>query len=177
MLFRSFITPIQVGKIIMKHLQGWVSGITIPRYAANIEGGGGKVVLMPSGHDTLHKDDNIESRISESFADVSTWDNRTILKYEALGRATSREFDEAVNIMDSFIGRKGVFRPRIIIVDDKGNHLKTTNRTKLPSYDTIKKAGLLGYELLTDNMPLSNPALISDKIEKEFRKSSYNNKY
>ena len=171
-----FITPIQVGKIIMKHLQGWVSGITIPRYAANIEGGGGKVVLMPSGHDTLHRDDNIESRISDSFADVSTWDSRTILKYEALGRATSREFDEAVNIMDSFIGRKGVFRPRIIIVDNKGNHVKTTNRTKLPSYDRIKKAGLLGYEIFSDDMPLSNPALISDKIEKEFRKSSYYNK-
>lgn len=33
-----FITPVQVGKIFMKHLQGWISGITIPRYAANIEG-------------------------------------------------------------------------------------------------------------------------------------------
>ena len=47
-----FITPIQVGKIYMKHLQGWISGITMPKYAANVEGGGGKVLLMPSGHNT-----------------------------------------------------------------------------------------------------------------------------
>ena len=32
-----------------------------PRYAANVEGGGGKVLLMPSGHDTLNL--NTESRI------------------------------------------------------------------------------------------------------------------
>ncbi|KAB2866130.1 MAG: KamA family radical SAM protein, partial [Bacteroidales bacterium] len=40
-----FITPIQVGKIYMKHLQGWLSGVVRPNYAANIEGGGGKVLL------------------------------------------------------------------------------------------------------------------------------------
>jgi lysine 2,3-aminomutase len=71
-----FITPIQVGKIYMKHLQGWISGITVPRYAANIEGGGGKVLLMPSGHDTLNLDSNIDDKISESFASVLTWDHK-----------------------------------------------------------------------------------------------------
>ena len=88
-----FITPIQVGKIFIKHLQGWISGITVPRYAANIEGGGGKVLLMPSGHDTLNLNTNIDSKISESFATVSTWDNKKIFKYEALGRASIQEYD------------------------------------------------------------------------------------
>ena len=59
-----FITPIQIGKIYMKHLQGWISGVTVPRYAANIEGGGGKVLLMPSGHDTLNVETQIDSKIS-----------------------------------------------------------------------------------------------------------------
>ncbi len=115
-----FITPIQVGKIFMKHLQGWISGVTVPRYAVNIEGGGGKVILMPSGHDTLNTGSGIEEKISESFATVSTWDNKEILHYEALGRASREEYSEAVSIMDEFIGRKGVFLPRVIIVDDQG---------------------------------------------------------
>jgi len=66
-----FIVPVQIGKIYIKHLQGWISGITMPRYAANIEGGGGKVLLMPSGHDTLNIEKEIDEKISESFAIVS----------------------------------------------------------------------------------------------------------
>ncbi len=168
-----FITPIQVGKIYMKHLQGWISGVTVPRYAVNIEGGGGKVLLMPSGHDTLNHKPNIDEKISESYAPVSTWENKKIIKYEALGRATKQEFDHAVKIMDSFIGRKGVFLPKIIIVDEEGNHIETTNRTKLPVFEKIRKSELLDYELFADNMPLINPADIADKLEKDFKKSKF----
>jgi lysine 2,3-aminomutase len=168
-----FITPIQVGKIYMKHLQGWISGITVPRYAANIEGGGGKVLLMPSGHDTLNIDSNIDDRISESFATVDTWDHRKIFSYEALGRATKPEFEEAVMLMDKFIGRKGVFLPRIIIVDEKGNHVETTNRTKLPVFEKMKKSTLLNYEIFSDDMPLTNPVDILNILETEFNKSRF----
>jgi len=168
-----FITPIQVGKIYMKHLQGWISGITVPRYAANIEGGGGKVLLMPSGHDTLNLDTNIDDKISESFANVLTWDHKKIVKYEALGRATREEYEMAVGIMDRFIGRKGVFVPRIIIVDEKGNHLETTNRTKLPTFEKTKKAALLDYELNNGDMPLTNPVDAYDEIEAAFLRSGY----
>ncbi|HUW93695.1 MAG TPA: KamA family radical SAM protein [Bacteroidales bacterium] len=171
-----FITPIQVGKILMKHLQGWISGITVPRYAANIEGGGGKVLLMPSGHDTLNEDKNIDEKISESSASVFTWDHKRIIKYEALGRATRDEFDNAVKIMDEFIGRKGVFLPRIIIVDEHGNHLETTNRTRLPVFERSKKSTLLGYELHTHDMPLTNPSEIADLLDSEFRKSRFSRK-
>jgi len=168
-----FITPIQVGKIYMKHLQGWISGVTVPRYAANIEGGGGKVLLMPSGHDTLDHQSTIDQKISESYATVYTWDNKKISKYEALGRATRPEFDEALKIMDSFIGRKGVFLPRIIIVDDMGNHLETTNRTKLPAFEGSRKTELLGYELYSHGMPITNPHEIEKKLDEEFIKSRF----
>ncbi len=169
-----FISPIQTGKILMKHLQGWISGVTVPRYAANIEGGGGKVLLMPSGHDTLNINNGIENRISDSYAAVSTWDDRMISKYEALGRATEEEYAEAEGIMLKFIGRDKVFRPNIIIVDGNGNHIRTTNKSQLPKFNNRKKSDLLGYERYTRDMPLTNPATISDKLEEEFKKSRYN---
>jgi len=73
---------------------------------------------MPSGHDTLNLESSIDDKISESFATISTWDNKKIFRYEALGRATKQEFEQSVKTMDLFIGRKGVFLPRVIIVDD-----------------------------------------------------------
>ncbi len=167
-----FITPVQVGKIYMKQLQGWISGVTVPRYAANIEGGGGKVLLMPSGHDTLNEDTAIDEKISESYAMVATWDGKKIFKYESLGRSTYAEYSKAVAIMDKFIGRKGVFLPKVIIVDGLGNHLETTNRTKLPVLERIKKSQLLGYELYDEEMPLTNPADIHSILEQEFARSS-----
>lgn len=171
-----FITPIQIGKIYMKHLQGWMSGVTMPRYAVNVEGGGGKILLMPSGHDTLNTGYNLDTKIAESAATVNTWDGREIQYYEALGRTTHKEFEAGVKLMDHFIGRKGVFVPKLIIVDEKGNHLETTNRTKLPVFERFKKAELLGYDLYERDMPLTNPATIADKLEAAFAKSEFANK-
>ena len=168
-----FIVPIQIGKIFMKHLQGWISGITVPRYAANIEGGGGKVVLMPTGHDTLNTGMSIDDRISESYATISTWDDKKMHKYEALGRTTLAEFKDSVKIMDAFIGRKNVFLPKVIIVDKYGRHIKTTNRTHLPRFSNMEKSVLLDYELHHKGLPLTNPADVSDKLEAEFKKSKY----
>ncbi|HUU04976.1 MAG TPA: KamA family radical SAM protein [Patescibacteria group bacterium] len=168
-----FITPIQIGKIYMKHLQGWLSGVSIPKYAANIEGGGGKILLMPTGHDTLNIENKIDSKISESYATVSTWDGKELYKYEALGRASREEFENAVKIMDDFIGRKGAFLPKVIIVDDEGTHIETTNRTKLPNIEKIKKSERLEYELMENDMPLTNPVDIFAELEKQFNKSKY----
>ncbi|MEG1556657.1 MAG: KamA family radical SAM protein, partial [Bacteroidales bacterium] len=134
-----FITPIQVGKIYMKHLQGWISGMAIPKYASNVEGGGGKILLMPSGHDTFNTGMTIEDKISGSFAAIHTWDHRTILHYEALGRASQEEYDEGMEMMNKFIGRKNVFRPNIIIIDQNGQAIKTTRKKKLPSFEKLKK--------------------------------------
>lgn len=171
-----FITPIQIGKIYIKHLQGWISGVTKPVYAANLEGGGGKILLMPSGHNTLNFVENLEDKISESYATVYTWDGKEIYQYEALGRATREEYDEAVNIMDKFIGRKGVFLPKIIIVDKDGNHIETTNRSKLPLINNLKKSELLGYEINDINMPLVNPSNIRKELEELFLQSNYTKK-
>lgn len=168
-----FITPIQIGIIYMKNLQGWISGVTVPRYAANIEGGGGKVLLMPSGHDTFNVDTNIEDKISESYATVCTWDGKIFFRYEALGRTLKEEFENGVKIMDAFIGRKGAFLPKLIIVDNEGKHIETTNRTKLPTFERIKKSELLGYDLYDKNMPLTNPTDVLNEIEKQFKKSKY----
>lgn len=170
-----FITPVQIGKIYIKHLQGWISGITLPRYAANIEGGGGKVLLMPTGHDTLNIDSQIDEKISESYALITTWDGERIYKYESLGRSTYEEFNEAESIMNKFIGRKGVFLPKVIIFDQNGNHVETTNRTKLPVFERLKKSKLLEYSLFDKDMPLTNPAVISDKLDIHFTKSKYSN--
>lgn len=160
-----FIVPIQVGKIYMKHLQGWLSGVVRPNYAANIEGGGGKILLMPSGHDTLNTSMNIEDKISESSATVLTWDDKKIFEYEALGRASKKEFKKAVEIMDKFIGRPGTFLPKVIIVDKNGKHLETTNRTSLPRIEKMKKAKLLNYEVNDKGMPITNPAPIAKKLD------------
>lgn len=171
-----FIEPIQIGKIYMKHLQGWLSGITVPKYAANIEGGGGKVLLMPSGHDTLNTQRKIDDTISESFANVNTWDAKELSKYEALGRSTFQEFEEGVKVMDNFIGRKGVFLPKLIITDHSGKHIKTTNRGKLPILNNTKKSGLLDYDLYTPEMPLTNPMDALDELNNAFRQSNFKHK-
>ena len=165
-----FISPIQIGKIYMKHLQGWLSGITLPRYAVNVEGGGGKIVLMPSGHDTLNTGLKIDESISESAVMVNTWDGRDIQNYEALGRTTYKEFEEGVAVMDAFIGRTGVFLPKLIVIDENGKLLETTNRTKLPQIDNLKKAELMGYDLFDEEMPLTNPATIETELEAAFLK-------
>lgn len=157
----------------MKHLQGWMSGITVPKYAANIEGGGGKVLLMPSGHDTLNLQTPIDEKIAESFAMVSTWDGKQIYKYESLGRSTKKEFKEAVKLMDKFIGRKGAFLPKVIIVDEDGNHIETTNRTKLPTFEKSIKSKMLDYQIFKKNMPLTNPVDIFDELEEQFEKSEF----
>ena len=168
-----FIAPIQVGKIYMKHLQGWISGITIPKYAANVEGGGGKILLMPSGHDTLNLQSDIEERIAESYATVTTWDSRELQQYEALGRSTRREFEKSVAVMDAFIGRKGVFLPKVIIIDCHNRHIETTNRSRLPRLEKSGKTKRLGYTVYHNEMPLTNPAKIAGKLDKLFDRSPW----
>jgi lysine 2,3-aminomutase len=168
-----FITPVQVGKIYMKHLQGWISGITFPSYDANIEGGGGKVWLMQSGHNTLNSGMDIEEKISESCATENTWNGKELMHYEALGSASRREYDHTLQVMEKFTGRKGVFVPRIIIVDQDGKHIGTTNRTKLPKFEKLKKSKLLEYRLYKGNMSLTNPADRKAELEKLFMHSKY----
>ena len=167
------ITPIQIGKILIKNLQGWLSGMARPVYAVNVEGGGGKVILMPSGHDTMQNGFNLEEYISESMATVFTWDNKIVDDYEALGRATQTEYDAAIELMDKFIGRPGVFRPSLIITDEQGNHITTTNKSPLPQFTNRQKTKIFNYKKEYGEMPLTNPALITGELDKRYVKYSH----
>ncbi|MBC7125832.1 MAG: hypothetical protein H5T24_09395, partial [Bacteroidales bacterium] len=118
----------------------------------------------------------IDDKISESKAKVYTWDDKEIFDYEALGRATPDEYIKALRIMDKFIGRKGVFVPKIILIDNNGNYIETTNRTKLPTFEKQKKAVLLGYETNQSGMPITNPAKISKKLDELYQKSTFSKK-
>jgi len=160
-----FITPIQIGKIYMKHLQGWLSGMAKPTYVANLNGGGGKVLLMPTGHDTMNTGRKLEDNISSSFATVHTWDGRTIDEYEALGKSTKEEYDNAISIMNRFIGREGVFKPYMILVDEKGTYLKTSNSKQLPDIYNDKKINYLNYRPLNNGKIITNPAEVKDYLD------------
>jgi len=170
-----FITPIQIGKIYIKNLQGWISGINKPIFAANVEGGGGKVLLMPTGHDTINAGMNIEDNIYDGSATVNTWDGRIMPDYEALGRASREEYNEAIKVMDAFIGRPGCFYPCLNIVDEEGEYIETTNRGwgLMPSLNNRRKAELLEYEIQDNNMPVTNPATIESELDVQFLKSRY----
>ncbi len=75
--------------------------------------------------------------------------------------------------MDEFIGRKGVFLPRVIIHDAEGNHIETTNRINLPKLEKIKKSERLGYKVFENGMPLTNPTDILNELDEQFNKSDY----
>lgn len=173
-----FITPIQHGKTYMQHLQGWVSGITVPRYVANIDGGGGKVVLTPSGHEVANGGEISNGNGAElaHTSSVQAWDGKRIDMYEDLGRTSEAEFEEAVKIMDKFIGRKGVFLPKINILDKNGKFIRATNETEIPTLRKRKKSDLLDYYINDDKMPITNPIDVENDIEKEFLKSKYSMK-
>jgi hypothetical protein len=44
----------------------------------------------------------------------------------------------------------------------------------LPRLEKMKKSELLGYSLYSDDMPLTNPATITDELDKAFLSSDYN---
>jgi len=164
-----FITPIQTGKTLMQHLRGWVSGVAIPNYASNVDGGGGKILLTPTGYDKFNSEANIDGSASQKYENAITWDGKNLGRYEALCSVTQEEFDNAIKIMDEFIGRKGVFLPKVNIVDSEGRIVETSFSIKLPEIGKIKKSELLGYSLYDKQMPLTNPTDILNELETRFQ--------
>ncbi|MCP4716252.1 MAG: hypothetical protein GY868_14130 [Deltaproteobacteria bacterium] len=167
-----FIAPIHLGKYLTKHLHGWISGTCRPTYSANLEGGGGKVTLTPSGYDINDETLSLEQKASKVAVTIHTWDDKIMRGYEALGRATQAEYDQARKVMDSFIGKRNIFKPAVIIIGENGAPVRAT-RQKLPKLTNSLKADLLGYTKESDGMPLTNPADIEETLEKEFRESDY----
>ncbi len=167
-----FIAPVHLGKFLTRHLHGWISGTCRPTYSANLEGGGGKVTLTPSGYDIFDEVKENEKKSSKMAVTVHTWDDKIIKGYEALGRATKEEYVKSRNIMDKFLGRPSIFKPAVIIVDNEGTPIRTTRR-RLPVLTNELKADLLNYNKEEDGMPITNPAAIKDELNEGFKNSKY----
>ncbi len=167
-----FIAPVHLGKYLTRHLHGWISGTCRPTYSANLEGGGGKVTLTPSGYDIFDGIKEVERKSSKTAVTVHTWDDKIIKGYEALGRATKEEYVKSRNIMDKFLGRPSIFKPAVIIVDENGSPLRTTRR-RLPVLTNELKADLLNYNKEEDGMPITNPAAIKDELNEGFKNSKF----
>jgi lysine 2,3-aminomutase len=163
-----FITPLEQGVQLIKNLQGWISGMARPVYAANLTGGGGKVLLMPSGHGQLNSGMFSLPIGNQHNGTMTTWDDRIIDNYEALGRASGGEYDEACRVMNEFIGRDGVFKPCLNIFDEAGDFVETTNLDMNTKMDNHSKTSLLDYIAYQEDMPLTNPKLITAELDAEF---------
>ena len=167
-----FIAPVHLGKFLTRHLHGWISGTCRPTYSANLEGGGGKVTLTPSGYDIFDEVKESEKKSSKMAVTVHTWDDKIIKGYEALGRATKEEYVKSRNIMDKFLGRPSIFKPAVIIVDNEGTPIRTTRR-RLPVLTNELKADLLNYNKEEDGMPITNPTAIKDELNEGFKNSKF----
>ncbi len=168
-----FIAPVHLGKFLTRHLHGWISGTCRPTYSANLEGGGGKVTLTPSGYDIFDGIKEVERKSSKAAVTVHTWDDKIIKNYEALGRATKEQYVKSRKVMDKFIGRPNIFKPAVIIVDDEGSPKRTTRR-RLPELTNEIKADLLKYNKEAEGMPITNPAVIKAELDMGFNKLKYN---
>ncbi len=159
-----FINPIYITQMMVFNMQGWVSGSVRPTFAVNAAGGGGKVLLMPSGY-------SIDGTVpTDSFrynpdSNLYSWDGKHFGSYSELGRTSEEEYMEAQARMDLFIERPGVFRPAVNIYSSDGRYIRTTNLQE-PQLSNKLKSELLGYELNHEQKsPITNPALVADKID------------
>jgi len=55
------------------------------------------------------------------------------------------------------------------------HHIGTTYITKSHKIDSLKKSEYLKYKIYKDDMPLTNPFEIRNRLEEEFKKSIYSN--
>jgi KamA family protein len=141
------IVPINIGQYIVSHMRGQ-EGYSIPTYAVNMIGGGGKVVLTPQGD---KGEPDFGYRLSR---DMWTHDQK-IVGYEELLRVRESDYEKGMKAMSEFYGDESImdytktkvdkysgfkgflrklvfsnnlqvretaskkFRPSIIVVDDK----------------------------------------------------------
>jgi lysine 2,3-aminomutase len=147
----------------------------MPKYASNIEGGCGKIILMPSGNEVFNNISDT-AEIPEYYTNVHTWDGNSIEKYEDLCKVSFDEFTMAMKSMDEFIGRKGVFHPYVKISGLNRQGLEMPDNAISPRIENIQKSRLLGYELKGWQMPMTNPAEFSNELESLFCKSIAGNR-
>ncbi|MDO9516848.1 MAG: KamA family radical SAM protein [Methanosarcinaceae archaeon] len=121
----EYIVPIPKMRILTKYLRGHISGPAIPNYVVNMDGGGGKVLLTPSGY----AQERIAFEDSKLYAPthvMRTWDD-TFVKYRELLNMTEERYNNLVDTMDKFYGSSGKFRPSVNIIDRHGNYVRSTN--------------------------------------------------
>ncbi len=153
------IVPINVGQSLVSELRGQ-EGSSIPIYAVNMTGGGGKVVLTPSG------DNGFGDFSYKMKRDMRTWENK-LVEYEELLRIRESDYENGMKAMSEFYGDVGImdyaesdvggvnvresasrkFRPSLIVVDDKNQDkvLYVTNVTASEPMDTQKKLDKMGF--------------------------------
>lgn len=176
------VVPINVGQALVSELRGQ-EGSSIPTYAVNMVGGGGKVVLTPQGDQGIP---DFEYRLSRP---MRTWDNR-VVEYEELMRVRESDYDTGMEAMSRFYGdasimdsethyidglearetSSGKYRPSVIVVDDNdpSKVLYVTNVTApkpLGEYRKHEAMGLTpnGAELGLPEQPfVTDPGKLND---------------
>jgi len=173
------IVPINKGQYLVAELRGQ-EGISIPNYAVNMTGGGGKVILTPQGDKGALDFGYVVSR------EMRTWDNQ-IMEYEELLRVREEDYERGMNTMADFYGDPTItdysrhespeeleiretssekFRPSFLVVDngDPNKILYVTNATapsQMSAEEKCIKFGLEanGYELGLSGQPyITNPS-------------------
>ncbi len=171
-----FIVPLQIGKYFIHHLQGWISGIMRPIYAANLEGGKGKILIMPQQvhprelPHPLSPEEIIEHSLSSK---VYTWDGNVFDNYEALGRATVEEYQYAQDVMTTFFGQEGIFKPYLILIDKDNNIVGLSRQIKVPKLNTEIKSKYFNYNFKLNGQPVTNPADLKDFLDREFYRQKF----
>ncbi|MBN1896667.1 MAG: KamA family radical SAM protein [Candidatus Aenigmarchaeota archaeon] len=96
----SKIVPINVGQYIMSDLRGQ-EGSSIPTYAVNMTGGGGKVVLTPQS------DFGMQDFGYRLLRNMRTWKN-DVVGYEELMRVRESDYVKALYAMSEFYGDSSI---------------------------------------------------------------------
>ncbi|MFH2028723.1 MAG: KamA family radical SAM protein [Nanoarchaeota archaeon] len=96
------IVPINVGQYLIADQRGQ-QGISIPKLAVNMVGGGGKVDLTPQGDKGIPEFDYVISR------PMRTWDNDE-RDYEELMRVNNSSYETGLRVMAEFYGDLNISR-------------------------------------------------------------------
>jgi KamA family protein len=181
--FANRIVPINIGQYITFEQRGQ-EGSSIPKYAVNMVGGGGKVDLTPQGDMGMPDFTYMLSRR------MRTWDNR-ILEYEELLRVRESDYENGMKVMSEFYGDESImdyeslvlsdnldvretssnkYRPSMIVVDDKNtSKIKYVTNVMAPEpMQRDEKLGAMGFEKVgpklghPDELYVTNPGKIAE---------------
>ncbi len=172
----SDIVPINVGQALVSELRGQ-EGSSIPVYAVNMVGGGGKTVITPSGDNGIQ---DFEYNLSKN---MRTWDNR-VVEYEELLRVSESGYEKGMQAMSRFYGDEsirdyaekdegefkvretssGKFRPSVIVVDDNDpeNVLYVTNVKAPDVMERDEKLDKMGFYRNGPELGFSSESYVTD---------------